>query len=146
MRDLIRSVTFWFAVVAAILLVSGLVASVVFCDWLEAFWDWLNDGESGSATIRNLGLVLAAIIALPLAIWRGIVADKQASAAQRQAETGLEQTDTAQRSLLNERYQRGAEMLGSDVLSVRLGGIYALERLAKESPCEYHVQIMKAFL
>ena len=36
-------------------------------------------------------------------------------------------------------------MLGSDVLSVRLGGIYALQRLAKERPEEYHVQIMRLF-
>ena len=36
------------------------------------FWDWLRGDESGSTTIRNLGLVLAAIVALPLAIWRSV--------------------------------------------------------------------------
>ena len=36
-------------------------------------------------------------------------------------------------------------MLGSNVLSVRLGGIFALQRLAKEYPEEYHVQIMRLF-
>ena len=36
-------------------------------------------------------------------------------------------------------------MLGSNVLAVRLGGIYALQRLAKENPLEYHVQIMLLF-
>ena len=36
-------------------------------------------------------------------------------------------------------------MLGSDVLSVRLGGIYALERLAAEHPEQYHLPIMKLF-
>ena len=41
------------------------------------FWDWLRGDESGSTTIRNLGLVLAAIAALPLAIWRSIVAECQ---------------------------------------------------------------------
>ena len=34
-------------------------------------------------------------------------------------------------------------MLGSDKLSVRLGGIFALERLAGEHPEEYHVLVMK---
>ena len=92
------------------------------------FWGWLNDGESGSTTIRNLGFVVAAMIALPLAIWRGKVAERQ--------------VETAQRGLLNERYQKGAEMLGSKELSVRLGGIYALDRLAREYPGDYHVQIM----
>ena len=100
-----------------------------------AFWDtfreWLIANESGSTTVRNLGLVAAGLIALPLALWRGHVAEQQASAAQQ--------------SLRNERYQKGAEMLGSEVLSVRMGGIYALQRLAKEHQKEYHVQIMGLF-
>ncbi len=102
------------------------------------FWDWLNAGESGSTTIRNIGLVIAGLVALPLAVWRSLVAERQAGAAQRQA-------DAAQQSLLNERYQRGAEMLGNEVLSVRLGGIYALQRLAEEQPEQYHIQIMRLF-
>ena len=92
------------------------------------FWDWLGGGESGSTTIRNLGLIIAAVIGLPIAIWRSILAQRQA--------------ETAQRSLLNERYQKGAEMLGSEVLSVRLGGIYALAQLAREYPKQYHTPIM----
>ena len=36
-------------------------------------------------------------------------------------------------------------MLGNNVLSVRLGGIYALQRLAEEHPKQYHVQIMQLF-
>ena len=62
--------------------------------------------------------------------------------AERQATTAQCQAETAQRSLLNERYQKGAEMMGSKVLSVRLGGIYALARLAREHPGDYHPQIM----
>ena len=103
-------------------------------DWLSTtFWEGLRGGpgsvESGSTTIRNLGLIIAGVIALPLAIWRSIVAQRQAS--------------TAQQSLLNERYQQGAEMLGSDVLAVRLSGIYALQRLTEEHPEQYHIQIMR---
>ena len=90
--------------------------------------DWLNNLESGSTIIRNVGLVIAAVIALWFARRRILVADRQAA--------------TAQRGLLNERYQKGAEMLGNDVLSVRLGGIYALARLAREYPGGYHTQIM----
>ena len=95
------------------------------------FWEWLSGGESGSTTIRNIALVAAGVFALLLAIWRGVVANRQAT--------------TAQQGLLNERYQKGAEMLGSKVLSVRLGGIYALQRLAEESPGQYHIQIMRLF-
>ena len=92
------------------------------------FWDAWRGEESGSTAIRNLFLVIAAIVALPLAIWRSKVAERQA--------------ETAHRGLLNERYQKGAEMLGSEVLSVRLGGIYALARLARAHPGDYHTQIM----
>ena len=95
------------------------------------FWDWLSGGGSGSETIRNIGLVAAGLIALPLAIWRAIVAERQAN--------------TAQQGLLNERYQNGAAMLGNKVLSVRLGGIYALQRLAEDHPEQYHIQIMRLF-
>ena len=68
---------------------------------------------------------------MPLAICRGIVAERHAH--------------TALQGLLNERYQKGAEMLGNEVLSVRLGGIYALQRLADEWPDQYHIQIMCLF-
>ncbi len=119
-------------------------------------WDWLLSGaeekEPNSTTIRNSGIVIAGVFALVFALWRGLVAERQAAASQRQAataerqaETALSQTETAQQGLLNERYQRGAEMLGSEVLTVRLGGIYALQRLAKEHPDQYHVQIMELF-
>ena len=103
------------------------------------FWEDINDGKDSLSTIiRNLALVIGGAIAILLAVWRSMVAERQAAAAQDQAET-------AQHSFLNERYQRGAEMLGSKVLSVRLGGIYALGRLAEEYPEQYHIQIVELF-
>ena len=63
--------------------------------------------------------------------------------AERQASASQGQTETGQKELLNERYQQGAAMLGSETLAVRLGGIYALQSLAAEGPEEYHLQIMK---
>ena len=113
--------------------VATVVLSVVSWEWLQTIPD---GAESGSTTVRNLSFVFAGLVALPLAIWRSLVSQSQADAAQRQSET-------AQQDLLNERYQRGAEMLGSNTLSVRLGGIYALQRLATEHPRQYHVQIMQ---
>lgn len=100
----------------AILALAIVIVASVF------FWDQAED-------IRNVGLIVAAIIALPIAIWRSRVAERQA--------------DIAQQSVLNERYQKSAEMLGSAVLSVRLGGIAALERLALEHPTQHHSEVMK---
>ena len=115
------------------MIVAGILSAgtVVVLALVVMFWEWLSDGESGSTTVRNVALVLAGVVALPLAIWRSMVADRQAK--------------TAQQSLLNERYQKGAEMLGSDVLSVRLAGIYALRRLAAEHLQQYHIQVMRLF-
>ena len=93
-------------------------------------WHWERIvTESGSTIIRNLGLVVGGFIAIGFGIWRGIVASRQA--------------EISQRGLLNERYQKGAEMLGSEVLAVRLGGIYALEQLAEDEPELYHVPIVR---
>ena len=126
-------------------LIVGVVASifsVLFLGGLWIYWNWEWFAmaspymESRSTTTRNLGLVAGGFMAILLAIWRSIVADRQAKASQQQAET-------SQRVLLNERHQKGAEMLGSKVLSARLGGIYALQRLAEEEPEQYHIQIMR---
>ena len=126
---------FWLATSALVLVIE--VGLAVF------FWDWLKGEDSGSSTIRNIGFIIAGSVALPLAIWRGLVADKQASAAREQADTALQQAAIAQRGLLSDRYQRGAEMLGSKVLSVRQGGIYTLRRLIEKYGDTYHVEVMR---
>ena len=116
---------------------------------LVVYWEWFVTvtpcRESGSTTIRNLGLVAGGLFALWFAYQRSVVADRQARSSQDQAKAALHQAETSQRGLLNERYQRGADMLGSEVLAVRLGGIYALERLANDEPELYHVQIVCLF-
>ncbi len=121
---------FWVTVVILAALVAGAVLAIVAIQ-RPGFRNWLIADESGSTTIRNIGLLIAAAIAMVLAVWRSRVAGRQAA--------------TAERGLLNERYQKGAEMLGSDVLTVRLGGIHALLNLAGEHTGQYHVQIMRLF-
>lgn len=121
---------FWWVAGAVVLLALGIGLS-----WF--FWEELHDeGEPRSATIRNLSLVIGGFIAIELSVWRSIVGERQTAVAQQQAET-------AQRGLLNERFQKGAEMLDSENLSVRLGGIYALQHLAEEHPETYHVQVLE---
>ncbi len=119
--------------------VIALTAAVLVAGFGLAWWrwDWLRSGgaESNGEALRNISLVLGALVALVLAVWRSRVAERQSEAARRQA-------DTAQRSLTYERIQKGVEMIGSPVLAVRLGGIYALDHLAQEYPNEHHVQVM----
>ena len=120
-------------VLAIVLIVGGGIAV-----WLQ--WEWLRSSEEGKAsngdTLRNVGFIVAGVVALAFAFWRARVAERQADAAQSQV-------GTAQQGLLNERYQRGAEMLASGVLTGRLGGIYALQRLAEEHAEQYEVQIVR---
>ena len=97
--------------------------------WLSDVWAWLSKDESGSTTIRNLGLVGGGVIALCIAYWRSRIADRQAA--------------TSQQQLLDEQHRQGAAMLGSELLPVRLAGIYALRRLAEEHPQHYHIQVMR---
>ena len=127
-----KSRAFWLVIVGLILSGVGMGLG----------WDWLRSGteeqEPNGTTLRNAGIVIAGIFALVFALWRGVVAERQAETAERQAET-------ARQGLSNERYQRGAEMLGSETLMVRLGGIYALHSLAGEHPEQYHLQIMQLF-
>lgn len=123
-QPLLRSWPFWILVWAVfVLLGAGLASSY--------YWDWLSTGDSGSAVVRNVILGVLAAIALPLALWRSSVAANQLV--------------TAQRSLLGERYQKGAEMLNGTTLSARLGGIYTLQQLAQRYPSTYHVQVMRLF-
>ena len=122
----------------SLLLIGAIVIGVVVAVVLEEL-DWLiGTGSSketgsttirnvglilGSTTIRNVGLILGGALAILIAYWRSRL---------------------AQQDLLNKRYQEGAAMLGDDALSVRLAGIYALERLAKDHPWEYHIEVMKS--
>ena len=118
------SSSWWLAGSAAVALVGVVALSI-------RFWDWLSAGESGSETIRNIGLLVGGVLALMFATWRSRIAERQAN--------------TAQQGLFNERYQKGAEMLGSSVSAVRLGGIYTLKRLAAVYPEQCHVQTMELF-
>ena len=101
-------------------------------DW-TSLWEGLTGvggiQESWSATIRNLGLVVAGVLALGFAGWRTWVAQRQA--------------DLARQSLLDDRFQKATEMLGSPLMSVRLGGVYGLEALMKEYPDQYYVRGMR---
>ena len=114
-----------------------LVLSVVlllFCVGLIImFWWWLHPSApttvSNSETLRNVGLLAGGLLAFVFALWRAWVAQSQ--------------SETGQLSLLNERYQRSAEMLGSRILAVRIGGIHALKLLAEEYPQKYYLQAME---
>lgn len=103
-----------------------LVAALAVC---IGTWGWLSEGEANSATIRNLGLFAVVPLSLWLAMWRNRIAQSQA--------------ETARGSLLNERYQKGAEMLAGPTPLERIGGIHALRQIAQESPDAHREQVVR---
>ena len=54
-----------------------LVSGVVLVCW---HWEWFVMGtagrDGGSTTVRNLGIVIGGVIAIWVAVWRGVVADR----------------------------------------------------------------------
>jgi hypothetical protein len=52
----------------------------------------------------------------------------------QQRELDREQLRVAEQGQITERFTHAVDQLGSDRLDVRLGGIYALERIARDSP------------
>ena len=98
------------------------------CFWWQ--WDNFHQGlkEPNITVVTGMGALLGGSLAILLTTWRSLV--------------GAQQMNTAQRVLFNDIFQRGAEMLGHQTLVVRLGGIYALQRLAEERSYEYYSPVM----
>ena len=104
--------------------------------WLSAAWHWYateSVSKLGVVDHPNAGLVnpVAAGIGAVLLI---VAALQQAATARRRHK---EQTDADRQRRITESFSKAIEQLGSDKLEVRLGGIYSLERISKESLDDY---------
>jgi uncharacterized protein YjbI with pentapeptide repeats len=51
--------------------------------------------------------------------------------------------DTVREAQFADRYSKAIEQLGSDTPDIRVGGIYALEAIAGDSPARYHATVME---
>ncbi len=112
---------------AVILALYGLV-------WLfeasPAEWEPWKGNLARLKTVAQVVTPIVLLFGLYVALRRVKVADKQAETAAKQAETAAD-------GLVTERFGRAVEQLGKEEsLTVRLGGIYALERIALKSPSE----------
>lgn len=86
-----------------------------------------GDAEPPSSLLRNLVWIYISGVVGPLGLILAI----------QRTNTATKQAATAERGERNTRFQTGAQMLGSEVLAVRLGGIYALKALAENDPKAY---------
>jgi len=113
-------------------------------------WVVTNDEKS-----RNIVISIGSILGLYLLYRRGVSLDRSSKAAQKQAENAEiqlnnveKQNENAWKSHVADTYTRAIEQLGSvdskgePRLELRLGGLYALEKIAKANE-DYHPQIME---
>ena len=97
---------------------------------------------NGIDDVRDLLYIFLAIPVLILLVWRSVSANRQANAALDHVKSLQEQVALTQRDSLNQRFQSASDMLGSEVLSTRIGAVYSLMRLAEDRPEEFHIQTM----
>ena len=121
-------------------MVVGMAIMVaLFLFWVLPSWQTIQ-GISGiedrvrletelAKTLTQIGLGI-------LVIWTLWTAWRRATAAEQMVQV-------AQESQITERFTRAVEQLGNqESMAIRLGGIYALERIAKDSPKD-HWQVME---
>jgi len=63
-------------------------------------------------------------------------------------ETALQKAELDRRGQITSRFTQSVAQIGSENIALRLGGIYALEAIAKESPLDHStiVEILAAFI
>ena len=89
-KDLAKSVVRWDGILWITVIIIALLTGVALS---SIYWkDLRGSQDSLGTTIRTVALVIGGVVAAILAMWRSRVAERQAT--------------TAQRGLLNERYQK----------------------------------------
>ncbi|WP_162641892.1 pentapeptide repeat-containing protein [Streptosporangium sp. 'caverna'] len=98
------------------------------------------DGVRG-LTGKDLAAATDAVRGRALAIATGLIALGAVYYTARNA-------DTARQGHITDRYTKAIEQLGSDKLDIRLGGIYALERIARDSARDHPtvMEVLAAFV
>ncbi|OEU42165.1 hypothetical protein BGV40_11035 [Methanosarcina sp. Ant1] len=81
--------------------------------------------------------------------WRRIaISEKELKATQKNLAITQKNLKVAQESQITERFTRAVDQLGNPAMEIRLGGIYALERIANESENDYWpiMEILTAYV
>lgn len=111
------------------------------------------------ASTRLLILLLTTIIGLPFLIWRTFLADKQTKNAEKQTAVAQEKVSIDEQTHYTTLYTRAIELLGAThqtqnpkltvpTREIRIGAIYALERIAHDSPKDHWpiMEVLTAYI
>jgi hypothetical protein len=111
--------------------------------FLSGNWGFIRDGFLAIIAVGTAVLLYrrtrATEALAKAALEQSKVASQQAETASQRHE---QQTDADRQRRITDSFARAIEQLGSEKFAVRLGAIYALERIARESP-EDHWPIME---
>ncbi|MEP0873901.1 pentapeptide repeat-containing protein [Trichocoleus desertorum AS-A10] len=77
-----------------------------------------------------------------------IAAEKNIEVGLKNVEIGLKNAVLTEERLITERFAKAIELLGSKETEIRIGGIYALERIANDSPKDYWqiIEVLAAYV
>jgi len=130
------------AVAVAVLVIAGGV--------MAALWWWVDSQEWADPAQKTTALLDVVKVASGIAVGGGgLFALYLAARRQRTQELELAHTETdAAARRVTDLYATSVEQLGSDKAPVRLGGLYALERLAQDNPSQRQtiVNVLCAYL
>ncbi|MBN2355994.1 pentapeptide repeat-containing protein [candidate division KSB1 bacterium] len=109
---------------------------------IPELWQWLQPSSAKLAEIRNNAVkTIFQMVGGLIVIFGLYLTYRRIRASEKNVEVLQDQQVT-------ERFTRAIEQLGSEKLEVRLGAIYALERIAKDSPKDHWtvMEILTAYV
>lgn len=99
--------------------------------WFGAAWQWYSANATLINPIATFVGALGAFATAATLAWAGV---QNARTAARRHE---EQTNADRQRRITESFSKATEQLASEKIEARLGGIYTLERISRESSDDY---------
>jgi hypothetical protein len=135
-----RQVPRRYLVLGAVLVIVILILII----WFLPYWQVPKSGLSLKDRLHQINenrKTVAQIVGGVFILWGLYIAWVRSEAAKKMAEVNREQQ-------LTDLYVKAIEQLGSEKLQIRLGGIYALERIARESAKDHWpiMEVLTAFV
>ena len=117
-------------------IVIAVLAGLAYCSWLAPTWKEISTIEETGQRVSSQNEVVRTLaqIALGVLVLMGLLfTARRVVAAEQTAKAAQRTVEVAQEGQITERFTRAIEQLGNDNIAMRLGGIYALERIAFDS-------------
>lgn len=122
----------------------GMISWLASCVVIWILWEKYGGGE---LSLRDIVLGFFTPLGIGLAVWRSMSADQHIEIAEETLKTSHQQInesrDQARASLLQNRYQSATNMLASNSVTTRIGGVQILRKMAEEYIEDYHIPIME---